>query len=80
MLRLRETLAEALQSRTCSDRFGFLAAHRGMFSRLGATPDQVDRLRDEHAIYMVGDSRINIAGLTEASISRLADAILAVGI
>ena len=80
MLRLRETLAEALRTRTGSDRFGFLAAHRGMFSRLGATPEQVDRLRNEHAIYMVGDSRINIAGLTEASIPRLADAILAVGI
>ena len=35
-----------------------------MFSRLGLSPGQVDALRDEHAMYVVGDSRINIAGLS----------------
>nr|prf Phe transaminase [Paracoccus denitrificans] len=46
-----------------SDRFGFVAEHRGiMFSRLGATPEQVKRIKEEFGIYMVGDSRINIAG------------------
>jgi aromatic-amino-acid transaminase len=35
-----------------------------MFSRLGLAPEQVDALRDEHAMYVVGDSRINIAGLS----------------
>jgi aromatic-amino-acid transaminase len=34
-----------------------------MFSRLGLPPEQVQSLRDDHAIYVVGDSRINIAGL-----------------
>ena len=41
-----------------------LRHHRGMFSRLGLSPEQVDALRDEHAMYVVGDSRINIAGLS----------------
>ncbi|MGB0267434.1 MAG: GTP-binding protein, partial [Pseudomonadales bacterium] len=44
MLGLRRHLAEALRERTGSDRFGFLAAHRGMFSRLGATPEQVEAM------------------------------------
>ena len=80
MLDLRQSLATELQSRAGSDRFGFLAQHRGMFSRLGTTPDMVERLRVEHAIYMVGDSRMNIAGLNATSVPILAQAIVYVGI
>ncbi|TIR45751.1 MAG: aminotransferase class I/II-fold pyridoxal phosphate-dependent enzyme, partial [Mesorhizobium sp.] len=63
MLRLRVAFAEALRRQSNSDRFDFVASHRGMFSRLGLTEAQVERLRTEHAVYMVGDSRINVAGL-----------------
>ena len=80
MLELRQNLATELQSRAGSDRFSFLAQHRGMFSRLGTTPDVVERLRVEHAIYMVGDSRMNIAGLNATSVPILAQAIVDVGI
>lgn len=80
MLDLRQNLATELQSRAGSDRFSFLAQHRGMFSRLGTTPDMVERLRVEHAIYMVGDSRMNIAGLNSTSVPILAQAIVDVGI
>ena len=80
MLRLREALAAALRAASGSDRFGFLAAHRGMFSRLGATEAQVERLRAEHGIYMVSDSRLNIARLNAATGPVLASAILSVGI
>lgn len=80
MLALREQLAHALRDLSGSDRFGFVAAHRGMFSRLGATPEQVERLKAEHGIYMVGDSRLNIAGLNATTVPILARAILAVGV
>ncbi|MFL4469133.1 aromatic amino acid transaminase [Tateyamaria armeniaca] len=80
MLGLREQLAQALQQRAGSDRFGFLAQHRGMFSRIGATPEQVVKMREEHGIYMVGDSRMNIAGLNAKSVPILADAIIASGV
>ncbi len=80
MLGLREQLAAELQRLSGSDRFGFIAQHRGMFSRLGATPEQVERLREEHAIYLVGDSRLNIAGLNKDSVPILAKAIIDVGI
>ena len=80
MLALREQLAFELRTLAGSDRFGFIAQHRGMFSRLGATPEQVERLRAEHGIYMVGDSRLNIAGLNRETVPILARAILAVGI
>jgi len=80
MLSLRTQLADELRRLSGSDRFGFIAQHRGMFSRLGASPEHVERLRAEHAIYMVGDSRLNIAGLNAATVPVLARAILAVGI
>jgi len=80
MLKLREQLAAELQRLSGSDRFGFLAQHRGMFSRLGTTPELVEKLRSEHGIYMIGDSRMNIAGLNEATIPVLAKAIIDVGI
>jgi len=80
MLRLREQLASELQRLSGSDRFGFIAQHRGMFSRLGATPEQVERLRKDHAIYMIGDSRINIAGLNDQTVPILAKAMIDAGV
>ena len=80
MLDLRQQLASELRARAGSDRFSFLAQHRGMFSRLGTTPEMVERLRVEHAIYMVGDSRMNIAGLNAQTVPILAQAIIDVGI
>ena len=75
MLTLRKTLADELRKATNSDRFDFVATHRGMFSRLGLTEAQVNTLREDHAIYMVGDSRINIAGLNARTVPILAAAI-----
>ncbi len=79
MLRLRKQLADALRAETGSDRYGFIAEHRGMFSRLGLSEEQVAELREEHAIYMIGDSRFNVAGLNEKLIPTIAKAIVAVG-
>ena len=79
MLRLREALAAELQQLTGSDRFGFVAQHRGMFSRLGLSGATVASLREEHGIYMVGDSRINVAGLNHETVPLLAKAIVDCG-
>lgn len=80
MLELRKQLAGELQKLSGSDRFAFLAEHRGMFSRLGASAEHVEKLRTEHAVYMVGDSRMNIAGLNSATVPVLAQAIIHAGI
>ncbi len=79
MLGLREQLAKELQQAAGSDRFGFIAQHRGMFSRLGIAPDLVQKLKTDHGIYMVGDSRVNIAGLNQETVPILAKAIIASG-
>jgi aspartate aminotransferase len=80
MLGLRDQLASELRDLSGSDRFDFIARHRGMFSRLGATPEQVQKVKDDSAIYMVGDSRLNIAGLNRDSVPVLARAIIDAGI
>ncbi|OYU41101.1 MAG: aromatic amino acid aminotransferase [Pseudorhodobacter sp. PARRP1] len=79
MLTLRQSLADELRRATNSDRFDFVASHRGMFSRLGLTETQVNTLREKHGIYMVGDSRINIAGLNAKTVPILAAAIASLG-
>lgn len=75
MLTLRQGLADALRLATNSARFDFVANHRGMFSRLGISEAEVLRLRDEFGIYMVGDSRFNIAGLNAQTVPILAAAV-----
>lgn len=78
IITLRSGLTAALATRCGDDRFNFIKQHQGMFSMLGLSQEQVARLKDEFAIYAVGDSRINIAGLTESRIDYLADALMAV--
>ncbi|GAB4299955.1 MAG: aspartate/tyrosine/aromatic aminotransferase [Roseovarius sp.] len=79
MIGLREQLAQELRRLTGSDRFGFVAEHRGMFSRLGLPAEIVETLRRDRGIYMLADSRINIAGLNPATVPVLAEAIVAAG-
>ncbi len=80
MLALRQQLADELKRLTNSDRFAFLADHRGMFSLLGTSPELVEKMRSDHGIYMVGDSRMNIAGLNAETVPVLAKAIVEAGV
>ena len=75
MLDLRQKLASQLCQKTNSDRFNFLGHHRGMFSRIGISPNQVEKIRTDFGVYMVDDSRINIAGLNKQTVPLLATAI-----
>ena len=75
---LRSQIADAFRQQSDSVKYDFLACQQGMFSQLGLTRDQVKTLRNEHAIYMVGDSRINLAGLREKQIGHLVKAVLSV--
>ena len=80
LLNLRVQLSDELQKISGSDRFSFIASHRGMFSRLGATPSQVEKMRKEFGIYMVSDSRFNVAGLNNETVPALAKAIIETGV
>lgn len=77
MISLREKLAEAIRARSNSTDFDFIATHRGMFSLLGLPAQVVENLKTKDGVYMVGDSRINVAGIPEDRVGALADALLA---
>ena len=71
---LRDLLAEKLGAATGRD-FGFIRRENGMFSFLGLSEDQVTRLREEFSVYMVGSSRINVAGVNHSNIDYLAESV-----
>jgi aromatic-amino-acid transaminase len=75
--RMREGLARRLEGNNVSD-FGRLVTQRGLFSYSGLSAAQMDRLRDDHAVYGVSDGRICMSALTEATLDRVAAGIRAV--
>jgi len=77
MKRLRVKLADAIRQRSNSKDFDFIAEHTGMFSLLGLPEDVVTKLKLDDGIYMINDSRINVAGIPEDRIGELADKMLA---
>ena len=77
MKRLRVKLAAAIKERSNSADFDFIAEHQGMFSLLGLPSDVVSKLKLEDGVYVIDDSRINVAGIPEDRIGELADKLLA---
>lgn len=71
---MREMFVQALNARGVKRDFSFLTRQKGMFSFAGITKDQVERLRNNYAIYIVGSGRVNVAGMTPGNTDRLGDA------
>jgi aspartate/tyrosine/aromatic aminotransferase len=71
-------LHDALKTEAPGHDFSHLLDSNGMFCFLGVTPEQVERLKKEHGVYMVGSSRINVAGITPSNVEYLASSIAAV--
>lgn len=55
-----------------------IGSQNGLFGMLALDKDQIQALRGDHAIYMAGSGRINIAGLTEGNIDKFIAALAAV--
>jgi aspartate aminotransferase len=75
---LRALLADTLARKKAPRDFSFIRNQRGLFSMLGLTKEQMQRLRTEFSIYGVESSRINIAGISPKNVEHLADSIIAV--
>ncbi len=75
---MRTQFVQGLADAGASHDFSFLARQRGMFSFSGLSRGQVQRLRDEHSIYIVDSGRINVAGMTQINLPRLCAAIVGV--
>ena len=74
----RERFVAGLTDAGARGDFSSLMRQRGMFSLLGLSAGQVDRLRDEFAIYVVGKGRVNVAGLTKANLPQVCEALATV--
>ncbi|RSD29713.1 amino acid aminotransferase [Vibrio pectenicida] len=78
LVSLRQTLCQELRNTHNTSQFDFIESHKGMFTMLGFSQQQMVKLREDHGIYGVTDGRINIAGLAEKDIAYVADAIVKV--
>ncbi|MEE4278776.1 MAG: aminotransferase class I/II-fold pyridoxal phosphate-dependent enzyme, partial [Halieaceae bacterium] len=74
---LRSLLRQKLGDATGRD-FAFIEHEKGMFSFLGLSAEQVQALREEHSVYMLASSRINVAGINASNIDYFAAAVAAV--
>jgi len=75
---MRHQFVKTLKDKGVTQDFSSIIDQRGMFSFSGLTKDQVDRLREEYSIYIVGSGRINVAGMTPDNMDRLCEAIKSV--
>ncbi|MGR6981289.1 amino acid aminotransferase [Testudinibacter sp. P27/CKL/0425] len=75
---MRQKFVELLKEYGAQQDFSFIIEQNGMFSFSGLSPEQVDRLKDEFAIYAVRSGRINVAGITEDNIRYLCESIVKV--
>jgi len=75
---MRKALHEVLSARVPGRDFGYLLTQRGMFSYTGLSAAQVDRLREDHAVYLIRSGRMCVAGLNRGNVERTAQAFAAV--
>ena len=71
----RQLLVDKLKENGVSRDFNFITRQTGMFSFLGITAEQVQQLQDDYSIYMVGSSRMSIAGIANSNVDYLAQSI-----
>jgi aspartate/tyrosine/aromatic aminotransferase len=78
LMETRELLCAALREKAPEHDFWHIERGKGMFSFLGVSREQVQRLKSEFGVYMVDSSRINVAGITRGNVAYLAESIAAV--
>jgi aspartate/tyrosine/aromatic aminotransferase len=75
MNEMRDLLKGALIKNNTKGNWDHITTQIGMFSFLGLSPKQCAEMIGKHHIYMTGNGRISIAGLTTANVQYVADAI-----
>ncbi|NHB61379.1 amino acid aminotransferase [Photorhabdus sp. RW14-46] len=78
ILEMRTVLVDALKTALPEKNFEYFLKQRGMFSYTGFSQKQVDRLRQEFAVYLVGNGRVCMAGVNHRNVARIAETFAAV--
>ena len=72
---MRDLFVATLKEKGVKGDFSFISRQLGMFSFSGLTVEQVNRLKEEFAVYIVGSGRISVAGMTKNNMQPLCDAL-----
>ncbi|MGG1947572.1 amino acid aminotransferase [Trinickia sp. NRRL B-1857] len=72
---MREAIHEHLSRYIGGEALSRYIKQRGMFTYTGLDANQVDRLREEHGVYILRSGRMCVAGLNERNVGPVADAI-----
>ena len=72
---MRREVHRVLTAKVPGRNFDYFLTQRGMFSYTGLSPQQVDALREQHAVYLVRSGRMCVAGLNSANVEATAVAI-----
>ena len=72
---MRALLKETLVKIGTKGNWDHVTNQIGMFSFTGLTPKQCETMISKHHIYMTGNGRISVAGLTSANVEYVAKAI-----
>ena len=75
---MRTLFVATLKENGVEGDYSFISRQNGMFSFSGLTPEQVTRLKEEFAVYIVGSGRISVAGMTKNNMQPLCSAIASV--
>ena len=75
---MRQTLHRVISAKVPGRDFSYFLTQRGMFSYTGLSAAQVDRLREEFAVYLVRSGRICVAGLNHHNVEYAAQAMATV--
>jgi aspartate aminotransferase len=72
---MRSALADGIAELGCERDFSFIKNQFGMFSFLGLTESQVDRLKTDYSVYIIKSSRISVAGINPKNLPHLCYAV-----
>ncbi|GJG97929.1 amino acid aminotransferase [Cupriavidus pauculus] len=73
--RMRQAIHDQLREHVSGEKLSRYVKQRGMFTYTGLSADQVDRLKNEHGVYVLRSGRMCVAGLNESNVGVVANAI-----
>ena len=78
IISMRSVLVDRIKNNSAGVNFDHIERQSGMFSFLGISAVQLERLRKDYGIYIVSSTRINLAGINSDNIDYLSESIKSV--
>ncbi|MDG2501396.1 MAG: aspartate/tyrosine/aromatic aminotransferase [Porticoccaceae bacterium] len=72
---MRSLLTSSIQGNSAGVDFSHIEQQNGMFSFLGISSAQLERLREEFGIYIVSSTRVNLAGINSSNIGYISESM-----